>query len=36
MWAKMGKNPRHGQFGKKLDPLIMSGTNRWDILRVVD
>ena len=36
MWANMGKNPKHGKFGKKLEPLIVSGTNRWDILRVVD
>ncbi len=36
MWAKMGKNPKHGKFGKKLEPLIVSGTNRWDILRVAD
>jgi hypothetical protein len=36
MWAKMGKNPKHGKFSKKLEPLIVSGTNRWDILRVVD
>jgi hypothetical protein len=36
MWAKMGKNPKHRQFSKKLEPLIVSGTNRWDILRVVD
>ena len=36
MWAKMGKNPKHGKFSKKLEPLIVSGTNRWDVLRVVD
>jgi hypothetical protein len=35
MWTKMGKNPKHGRFGKKLKPLIVSGTNRWDIMRVV-
>ena len=36
MWAKMGKNPKHGRFSKKLKPFVVSGSNRWDILRVID
>ena len=32
----MGKNPKHGKFSKKLKPLVVSGTNHWDVLRVVD
>jgi hypothetical protein len=34
-WADMGKIPAHKQFGKDLEGHIVSGSNRWEILRVV-
>ena len=35
-WADMGKNPYHGQYLKELEPHIMSGSNIWHVLEVVD
>lgn len=35
-WAEMGKIPAHKQFGKDLEPHVVSGSNRWEILRVVE
>jgi hypothetical protein len=35
-WAEMGKNPAHAKFSKELEQHVVSGTNRWEILRVVE
>ncbi len=35
-WAEMAKMPAHKQFSKELEPHIVSGSNRWEILRVVE
>ena len=35
-WAEMAKIPAHAQFSKDLEPHIVSGSNRWEILRVVE
>lgn len=34
-FATIGKNPAHAAWGKKLEPLVVSGTSRWSILRVI-
>src|SRR5262245_47430571 len=35
-WAEMGKIPSHKQFSKELESHIVSGSNRWEILRIVE
>lgn len=35
-WAEMAKHPFHKQFSAELEPHIVSGSNRWEILRVVE
>ncbi|HEY9841572.1 MAG: hypothetical protein ACAI44_40545 [Candidatus Sericytochromatia bacterium] len=35
IWAKLPEIPSHRQFGKDLEPLIVSGSNHWQIFRVV-
>jgi hypothetical protein len=34
-WTEMAKLPFHKQFGKEIEPHVVSGSNRWEILRVV-
>lgn len=34
-WTKLAKIAAHQQWGKDLEPLIVSGTPRWEIFRVV-
>ena len=34
-WAKLATLPAHVQWGKSLEPDIVSGTARWEILRVI-
>ena len=34
-FARIGQNPAHGEWGRKLEPYVVSGTSRWTILRVV-
>lgn len=36
IWAKLPEIPAHKQFGKDLEPHIVSGSNHWDIFRVVN
>ena len=36
IWSKMAKYPAHKQFGIDLEPHIISGSNHWEILRVVE
>ncbi len=35
-WADMAKNPYHAQYLKELEAHIMSGSNVWHVLEVVD
>ncbi|SRR5258706_3627295 len=34
-WEKLAKIPAHVQWSKELEPLVVSGTNRWEIFRVI-
>lgn len=34
-FAEIGKLPAHAEWGRKLEPYVVSGTSRWSILRVV-
>ena len=36
MWEEMSTMEAHQQFGKDLEPIIVSGSNRWEVFRVVD
>ena len=35
-WTEMVKNPWHAQFGKEMEPHVVSGTNQWEIFRIVE
>ena len=35
-WADMAKNPYHAQYLKEMEPHIMSGSNTWNVLELVD
>ena len=35
-WAAMAKDPSHATGAAGLEPHIVSGTNRWEIFRVVE
>jgi hypothetical protein len=34
-WDKLAKIEAHKQWGKDLEPLVVSGTSRWEIYRLV-
>jgi hypothetical protein len=34
-WTKLGSLAAHGEWSKRLEPNIVSGTNRWEVFRVV-
>jgi hypothetical protein len=34
-WTKLGTLEAHGQWGKELEPYVVSGTARWSVFRVV-
>ena len=34
-WAKLGNIEAHKQWSKDLEPHVVSGTQRWEILRVL-
>lgn len=34
-FAKMAEIPAHKEWGRKLQPLVVSGTSRWEIFRVL-
>ncbi|MEJ6781929.1 hypothetical protein [Aminobacter sp. Piv2-1] len=36
MFAKVSKIDAHAQWGKKLEPLVVSGSSYWNIYRVVE
>jgi hypothetical protein len=35
-WAKLGQRSDHAQFAKEIEPLIVSGSTRWEVLRVIE
>src|SRR4051812_46104565 len=35
-WAKLARLDAHKRFGKELEPLIVSASNRWEVFRVID
>lgn len=35
VWKKMVDNPAHQEMARRLEPLIVSGSNRWEILHVL-
>src|SRR5262249_29249443 len=34
-WAKMTTFPGHARFAQEIEPHVVSGTNRWEIYRVI-
>jgi hypothetical protein len=34
-WAKLGTIDAHKKWSKMLEPLVVSGTPRWEIYRVI-
>ena len=35
-WAKLASIPAHKEWSKAIEPLIVSGTPRWEIFRVIE
>mgnify|MGYP001200814652 CR=1 FL=1 len=35
-WGDMSKNPYHAQYLKELEPDILSGSNVWNVMEVVE
>jgi hypothetical protein len=35
-WEDLAKRPAHAKFAADLEPHVVSGTNRWEILRIVE
>jgi hypothetical protein len=35
-WAKLGKIAAHKDWSKEIEPYVVSGTPRWEVLRVVE
>jgi hypothetical protein len=35
-WNKPGSIPAHKEWSKQIEPYIVSGTPRWEILRIVE
>ena len=35
-WSDMRKNPHHAQYLKEIDPHIVSGSNVWHVLEVIE
>ena len=35
-WEKLATLDGHKQWGKELEPFVVSGTNRWEIYRVIE
>ena len=36
VWDKLGAVTAHKQWSKELEPFVVSGTNRWEIYRVIE
>lgn len=35
VWDKLGTIPAHKEWSKSLEPHVVSGTNRWEIYRIL-
>jgi hypothetical protein len=35
-FAELAKNEQHKKWGKEIEPLVVSGSNHWQIFRVVE
>jgi hypothetical protein len=35
IWKALADIPAHQQWGRELEPLVVSGTNRWEVFRVL-
>ncbi|MGZ3236546.1 MAG: hypothetical protein ACXWIN_00710 [Burkholderiaceae bacterium] len=35
-WAKLATLPAHAQWGKELEPLVVSGSSRWKVCWVIE
>ncbi len=35
VWDKLAALPAHAQWSKELEPLVVSGTSRWETYRIV-
>jgi hypothetical protein len=35
VWAKLAAIPAHKQWSRELEPHVVSGTNRWEVYRLV-
>lgn len=35
-WGRFGDFSYHKQFGKELEPTIVSGSHKWEIFRILD
>lgn len=35
-WNSLGHRQDHQAFGKEIEPLVVSGSTRWEILRVIE
>jgi hypothetical protein len=35
IWDKLATIPAHQQWGRELEPFVVSGTNRWEIYRLL-
>lgn len=35
IWSKLATHPAHQQWGRELEPLVVSGTSRWNVYRVL-
>lgn len=36
IWEKLGAIAAHKQWSKDLEPFVVSGTNRWEVYRVLE
>ena len=36
VWDKLATIPAHRQWSKDLEPFVVSGSNRWEIYRLID
>lgn len=34
-WSKLATIEAHKQWGRELEPLVVSGSNRWEVFRIV-
>ena len=35
IWDKLAALPEHQKWGKELEPFVVSGTNRWEVYRLL-